>query len=84
VERQVLFLLAHHLPMSGKSGQNCWTIKNCPKDNRQRCPAWEYRLGHLCWFINGTICHGKIQGTWQKKMTLCRKCEIFQSVLSTV
>ena len=84
VERQVFFLLARHLPLCGKSVQNCWTIKNCPKETRQRCPAWEYRLGHLCWFINGTMCRGKIQGTWQKKMVLCRKCEIFKSVLRTV
>ena len=84
VERQVLFLLAHHRPQSGESGQNCWTTKNCPKETRERCPAWEYRLGHLCWFINGTICHGKIQGSWQKKMTLCRKCEIFHSLIPSV
>lgn len=83
VERQVLFLLAHRLPSSGKSKQNCWTSRNCPRETRQGCPAWEYRLGHLCWFINGTLCHGKIQRTWQKKMILCRKCEIFQSVMPT-
>jgi len=84
VERQVLFLLAHHLPLSGVSRQNCWAIRNCPKESRQRCPAWEYRLGHLCWFINGTVCHGKIQATWEKKMTLCRKCEMFQSIMPIV
>jgi len=84
VERQVLFLLAHRPPLSGKRAQNCWTARNCPKETRQRCPAWEYRLGQMCWFINGTICHGKIQRTWQKKMTLCRKCEIFQSLMPSV
>jgi DNA-binding XRE family transcriptional regulator len=84
VERQVLFLLAHHLPQSGKGRQNCWTVMNCPKETRQRCPAWEYRLGHLCWFINGTMCRGKVQATWQKKMTLCRKCEMFQSLMPRV
>jgi DNA-binding transcriptional regulator YiaG len=84
VERQVLFLLAHHLPLSGGSRQNCWAVRNCPKESKQRCPAWEYRLGHLCWFINGTVCHGKIQGTWEKKMALCRKCEMFQSIMPSV
>ncbi|MGE5842502.1 MAG: helix-turn-helix domain-containing protein, partial [Deltaproteobacteria bacterium] len=73
VERQSLFLLAHHLPRSGKSRETCWTAKNCPKETREACPAWEYRLGHLCWFINGTICHGEIQESWQKKMMLCRE-----------
>jgi len=84
VERQTLFLLAHHLPLSGERRQNCWTAKRCPKETREQCPAWEYRLGHLCWFINGTICHGKFQGSWQKKMTLCRKCEVFQSLVPSV
>jgi len=84
VERQTLFLLAHHLPLSGKSRQSCWTAKSCPKETREQCPAWEYRLGHLCWFINGTICHGKIQGSWQKKIMLCRKCEFFQSLMPGV
>jgi hypothetical protein len=84
VERQTLFLLAHHLPLSGKKRLSCWTARNCPKEMREQCPAWEYRLGHLCWFINGTMCHGKIQGSWQKKMTLCRKCRIFQSLMPSV
>lgn len=83
VERQVLFLLAHHPPVSGKSKLNCWTAMKCSKEIRQGCPAWEYRLGHLCWFINGTLCRGSVQRTWQKKMLLCRKCEIFQSVMPT-
>jgi hypothetical protein len=84
VERQILFLLAHHVPLPEKSRQTCWTEKNCPKETRKQCPAWEYRLGHLCWFINGTICHGKIQASWQRKMTLCRKCEVFRSLMPSV
>ena len=84
VERQLLFLLAHRLSSSGKSKQNCWNARNCSKETRQGCPAWEYRLGHLCWFINGTLCHGQVQRTWQKKMILCRKCEIFRSIMPFV
>ena len=84
VERQVLFLLAHHAPGLRKAGQNCWTKKNCPRESRNQCPAWEYRLGRLCWFINGTVCHGKTQASWQKKMNLCRKCEVFQSLMPSV
>jgi len=78
VERQVLFLLAHHLPQSKKTGR-CWAIQNCPADVKKNCPAWEFKLGHLCWFINGTICQGEAQGTWKRKMNLCRKCNVFQS-----
>jgi len=45
------------------------------------CPAWEFQLGNLCWFVNGTICHGEAQEDWQKKMTLCRKCDVFTSMM---
>jgi DNA-binding XRE family transcriptional regulator len=80
VERQLLFLLAH----SGSPYKNntpCWKIKNCPLTKRQNCPAWEYKLGHICWFINGTICDGEAKENWQEKMELCRNCEIFLSML---
>jgi hypothetical protein len=38
-------------------------------------------VGHLCWFINGTICQGEVQETWEKKMKMCRQCEVFRSIL---
>lgn len=76
IERQVLFL------MSTKQGiprnpRPCWDIRDCPPQNRETCPAWEFNLGELCWFINGTICRGKTQGSWIKKMKVCRACEVF-------
>ena len=79
VERQALFLLAHHSSQKRKD-ERCWSIQDCPADTKKNCPAWEFKLGHLCWFINGTICQGEPQGSWQKKMKRCRKCEVFQSV----
>jgi hypothetical protein len=76
-ERQLLFLLASK--NSGKKGGDCcWVVRNCPADVKEKCPAWEFQAGNLCWFINGTICHGKVQGTWQRKMKTCRKCEVFR------
>jgi hypothetical protein len=77
-ERQLLFLLV--LKNSGKKrGDCCWIVRNCPLSVKEKCPAWEFQAGTLCWFINGTICHGKIQGSWQRKMKTCRKCEVFRS-----
>jgi len=79
-ERQVLFLLAlkrYH----GKVNKACWVIKKCPVGTRRDCPAWEFQVGHLCWFINGTICQGAVQESWQKKMKICRRCEVFRSKL---
>lgn len=83
-ERQLLFLLA--LKRSGKRdrARKCWTVKDCPKETREKCPAWEFQGGDLCWLINGTICHGEAQRDWQKKMSLCRKCEVFRSQVVSV
>ncbi len=79
-ERQLLFLLASKNPGNKKRGSICWVVRNCPPDVKEKCPAWEFHAGHLCWFINGTICHGEVQGNWQRKMKICRTCEVFRSV----
>ena len=81
VERQLFFLLSRIQTHTVKV-KNCWTIKKCPAERKKKCPAWEYRLGMLCWFINGTICDGNVYRKWQEKMKVCRSCEIFTSLLS--
>ncbi len=81
-ERHLLFLLALR-GSHGKRYKPCWIIQKCPMETRRNCPAWEYQAGHLCWFINGTICKGKVQENWQKKMESCRQCEVFRSVISS-
>jgi DNA-binding XRE family transcriptional regulator len=83
IERQVLFLLALKNP-SNKLNLPCWVIIKCSDENRKNCPAWELQIGHLCWFINGTICQGKRQSSWQEKMKICRQCVVFQSVFPTL
>ncbi|MBW1849760.1 MAG: transcriptional regulator [Deltaproteobacteria bacterium] len=80
VERQVLFLVSR-LNHNGKKQQKCWTMLKCPKKKKEKCPAWEFKLGQLCWFINGTICEGEPQSNWQEKMEMCRSCEVFNSHL---
>jgi DNA-binding XRE family transcriptional regulator len=79
-ERQILFLYSLNLEKTQKLNQ-CWKIKKCPPDLKTRCPAWEFRSGTLCWFINGTICEGAVQKDWSKKMKICRKCEVFTPLL---
>jgi DNA-binding XRE family transcriptional regulator len=79
IERQALFLLAmKKLPL--KKARPCWEIQKCSGETRRNCPAWEFRAGHLCWFINGTICYGEIQESWRKKMKICQQCSVFQSM----
>jgi hypothetical protein len=80
VERQALFLLA--MKESQDGGKACWDMQDCPAEIRDKCPAWEFQSGHLCWFISGTVCHGEVQGNWESKMKICRKCEVFRSMLN--
>jgi DNA-binding XRE family transcriptional regulator len=80
VERQVLFLIAKKRKTESRQ-EPCWVVKKCPKDVRANCPAWEFRVGQLCWFINGTICEGEVQSSWTKKMRICRKCVMLRPLV---
>ncbi len=80
IERQVLFLLASKNSIYRKE-RPCWVVRKCPMEIRQCCPAWEFQVDSLCWFINGTICHGQGQENWQKKMKMCRECKVFQTMV---
>ena len=75
-ERQVLFLMALKSSQNKKASP-CWSIRRCSEKTRQQCPAWEFQAGHVCWFINGTICRGKVQESWDEKMNVCRQCTVF-------
>jgi DNA-binding XRE family transcriptional regulator len=77
VERQMLFLVSRKNSSSARSSKPCWKLKNCAPDQKKQCPAWEFKSGNLCWFINGTICDGSIHENWNDKMKICRSCEVF-------
>jgi DNA-binding XRE family transcriptional regulator len=80
IERQIILLL-HMKRAPAKRYLPCWEIEKCPVETRENCPAWEFKAGHICWFINGTICHGQIQESWQKKMKICKKCSVFKGMM---
>ena len=77
-ERQLFFLVAS----KGDSGRQkpCWVTRKYPPEQKKQCPAWEFRAGKFCWFINGTICDGVVQRDWHEKMKMCRSCEVFSSI----
>ncbi|NIQ37981.1 MAG: transcriptional regulator [Proteobacteria bacterium] len=79
VERQILFLLA--MKESREERRPCWVVQACPAEVRERCPAWEFDSGDFCWFINGTVCQGEAQGSWDEKMIICRSCDVFREVV---
>ena len=80
-ERQLLFLLSLK-SSTDESNRPCWDILNCPDEWRDNCTAWEYKIGSLCWFVNGTYCQGKFNDDWEKKMETCRECEVFCKMIN--
>ena len=79
-ERQALFLLAHkEVAIEGR--RPCWEVRSCRSEVQAACPAREFSLGNLCWFVNGTHCEGKPQPSWQKKMKICRECQVFRDAV---
>ena len=79
-ERQLLLLLSAKRSLN-ENANPCWEILNCPNEWRENCTAWELKAGHICWFINGTFCQGQVQKSWDKKIQLCRECEVYKSIL---
>ena len=64
---------------------NCWEIKKCERQKGGKkvyelgeCIASKERMGHSCWAIAGTICLGKIEGTFAQKIGFCTSCEVYQ------
>ncbi len=78
-ERQMLFLISK-MRENPEVPKPCWVIKKCPPKKKKECPAWEFKSGDVCWFINGTICDGTVHKNWEKKMKFCRSCEVLKTV----
>ncbi len=83
IERQALLLLSLK-EGAEKKRPPCWKVKKCSEKLRRNCPAWEFQAGDMCWFINGTLCTGKPMDSWHEKMSVCRKCEVFNAMAPDV
>ena len=57
----------------------CWQCIGCgiETDPARRCPAYPY-FGRICWAIAGTMCHGKVMGTYAEKIHDCHQCPFFR------
>lgn len=77
VERHLYFLMSRMIPVETR--RSCWESKDCPPDRKAQCPAFEFNCGSMCWLVNGTLCEGSDQGSWEEKMTICRNCSVFRS-----
>lgn len=81
VERQMLLFLSLKRLSSDAIVAPCWEIKKCPNEWRENCIVWELKARYFCWFINGTYCQGQMQENWDKKIEVCRECEVYQSMI---
>ena len=64
---------------------NCWEFKNCGRQldgNKAKelgvCPAFPNHGKHCAW-IAGTLCGGKVQGTFAMKVANCMQCDFYKS-----
>ena len=59
---------------------NCWEYMQCGRDvnDEIKCPAYPH-FGQVCWAVAGTLCSGKIQGTFAQKTDDCRKCKFYKN-----
>ena len=64
---------------------NCWEFKKCGREqggvNEQdlgACPAYPDN-GRKCARIAGTLCGGKVQGTFATKLGNCIVCDFYKS-----
>ena len=59
----------------------CWEYMQCGRDvnDEMKCPAYPH-FGQVCWAVAGTLCAGKIQGTFAQKTNDCRNCIFYKKV----
>lgn len=56
---------------------NCWTKHQC---GNHECPAYKNDCGR-CWLIAGTMCGGRVSGTFVEKYGSCLECNVYTDVI---
>lgn len=59
---------------------HCWESKGCEMKD---CPGYG-NTENRCWYLAGTYCGGKVQGTFVDKCGGCRECGVFQETCPTL
>jgi len=59
----------------------CWEYMQCGRDvnDEIKCPSYPH-FGRVCWAVAGTLCAGKIQGTFAQKIDNCRDCKFYKTM----
>lgn len=55
----------------------CWVIMECPPERRGGCPAYQKRIGHRCWTVEGTACKREQGENWLK---VCKDCKVYKKL----
>jgi DNA-binding XRE family transcriptional regulator len=75
--RDLLYLLINQ-NRKGNSELPCWKLRGCT--NKEKCPAWEFQSGTMCWYIYSTPCDDNVPDTYLEKLNTCRSCNVFKSL----
>lgn len=83
VEREILLLLMlKENARNNRELEACWEIADCSDEWRKMCIVGELGAKEFCWYLNGTFCHGEYKKNWNDKISVCRECEVFKSMIS--
>lgn len=54
----------------------------CPASTETRANGINHgkNAGRACWVVAGTLCKGKVQGTFAKKLEICLECDFYRRV----
>ena len=65
-----------------KGGEHEKDLGVCPASKEQRLDGVHggENAGRACWIIAGSLCGGKVQGTFAAKYGQCEKCDFYQDV----
>ena len=57
-------------------------LGECPVSSEDRLHGAQggQKAGRACWVIAGTLCGGKVQGTFARKYENCKVCEFYKKV----
>ncbi len=79
IERQIYFFLSRMAGVN-EALHPCWEVNRCADKVREGCPAWQFNVGRLCWFINGTFCEKCLSNSPRNKIEMCKNCEAFRPI----
>ena len=83
VQRQMLLLL-HLKDKKTSDFDPCWDTVSCPENRRNSCPAYEFKVGHLCWLINGTNCQALKKEQMEEERDNCSQCKVIRQILDKI